>query len=50
MLLGAAEKRLAERKCPLIIADAYPPAEGFYVAKGWGHPRSILISKEMNRS
>ena len=45
MLLEKAEKMLADRGCRLIIADAYPPAEGFYKKLGWGNPSSVLISK-----
>jgi predicted N-acetyltransferase YhbS len=33
-LLQRAEQLLSDRGCQLIVADAYPPAEGFYRSRG----------------
>ncbi|HBA83081.1 MAG TPA: hypothetical protein DCZ95_03210 [Verrucomicrobia bacterium] len=46
-LLKRGQTMLAADDCPLIIADVYPPAEGFYSKHGWGKPHAILMSKEL---
>lgn len=43
-LLRAFESALAQRRCRLVVADVYPPAEHFYRANGWAAPASILLS------
>ena len=49
MLLEGVEEMLAERGCRLVVADAYPPAVSFYRKLGWGHPSSVLISKQIDK-
>ena len=44
-LLRRAEELLADKGCQFIVADAYPPAEGFYRKKGWKRPTSVLMLK-----
>jgi predicted N-acetyltransferase YhbS len=44
-LLREAETMLASKGCQLIVADVYPPAEGFYIKNGWAKPKAILMSK-----
>ncbi|MBN1269554.1 MAG: GNAT family N-acetyltransferase [Kiritimatiellae bacterium] len=44
-LLKSAERLLADAGCQLIVADVYPPAEGFYAHNGWGKPKAVLMSK-----
>ena len=44
-LLKKGEAMLAVDKCQLIVADVYPPAEGFYTKYGWGKPHAVLMSK-----
>ena len=44
-LLKKGNAMLAADKCQLIVADVYPPAEGFYAKHGWGKPHAVLMSK-----
>lgn len=44
-ILKYAENLLKEKSCSLIVADAYPPAEGFYKKNGWERSGSTLIAK-----
>jgi GNAT superfamily N-acetyltransferase len=48
-LLKKAEELLSDKGCLLIVADAYPPAEGFYRSREWGRPTSVLISKVVGK-
>ena len=48
-LLKKAEELLSDKGCLLIVADAYPPAEGFYRSREWGRPTSVLISKVVEK-
>ena len=47
LLLERAESILTTRGCKLIVADVYPPAEGFYRNHGWLKPHAILLSKSI---
>ena len=42
-LLYRVEERLGQRGCSVLIADVYPPAEGFYRKLGWSDPAAILL-------
>ncbi len=44
LLLAAVERALVARGCGLVVADVFPPAEGFYRKRGWGYPASVLMS------
>ena len=46
-LLAEVESRLADRRCPLIIADVWKDAEGFYRARGWTPPPVTLLRKRL---
>ncbi len=44
-LLQRLETALRARGCALLVADVFPPAQGFYQKHGWGSPRSVLLSR-----
>lgn len=48
-LLEVAERMLAAVGCHLIVADAYPPSEGFYRNQGWVTPNAVLMAKDIPR-
>ena len=45
LLLAELERRLAARGCPLVIADVWRDAEGFYRRRGWAPPDTVLLRK-----
>ena len=46
-LLQSFESALLQRGCRLVVADAYPPAEPFYRARGWAPPAALLLSHRL---
>lgn len=47
LLLTHVENQLSANNCALVIADVFPPAEGFYLKRQWGHPKAILMSRRL---
>lgn len=47
LLLTHVENQLSANNCALVIADVFPPAEGFYLKRHWGHPKAILMSRRL---
>lgn len=43
-LVHRVEAELAARRCAVLIADIYPPAEPFYRELGWRPPKATLLS------
>ncbi|QDT74066.1 GNAT family N-acetyltransferase [Lacipirellula limnantheis] len=46
-LIDAVEGALRSRGCPLIIADVWREAEGFYRSRGWEPPDAVLLRKRL---
>ncbi len=46
-LLNAVECSLLTRVCPLIIADVWRDAEGFYRSRGWEPPDAVTLFKRL---
>ena len=46
-LLSEIERRLVDRGCSVIIADAWLNAEPFYRSLGWSSPSVVLLRKNL---
>ncbi len=46
-LVEEIEHSLAHRGCPLLIADVWKDALGFYQSLGWSTPDAILLRKKL---
>ena len=46
-LLSEIERRLVDRGCLVIIADAWRDAEPFYRSLGWSSPSVVLLRKSL---
>ncbi len=46
-LVEEIERELARRGCPLLIADVWKDAAGFYQSLGWSPPDVILLRKKL---
>ncbi|WP_061994795.1 GNAT family N-acetyltransferase [Clostridium sp. ATCC 25772] len=46
-LLEHVENILMERNCELIMTDALPSSESFYLKLGWTHPYAKLVRKRL---
>jgi len=49
-LLSELERRLIDRGCSVIIADAWRDAEPFYRSLGWGSPAVVLLRKHLGKA
>ncbi len=46
-LVEEIEQTLARRGCPVLIADVWKDAAGFYQSLGWSPPDAILLRKKL---
>jgi len=46
-LLSEIERQLADRGCPVVVADVWKDAERFYRANGWDPPSVVLLCKRL---
>ena len=49
-LLDAVECALTNQGCPLVIADVWRDAEGFYRSRKWETPAAVLLRKMLASS
>ncbi len=49
-LVEEIEQELAHRGCPVLIADVWKDAAGFYQSLGWSPPDVILLRKKLTKT